>query len=84
LRARDGDGRVKVDVVDTGIGIPKADLERLFERFFRASTAYDAQMPGTGLGLAISQSIAAAHGTELRVESEVGRGTTFSFELPVA
>lgn len=83
LRARDGDGRVHVDVADTGIGIPADELERLFERFFRASTARD-EFPGTGLGLAISQSIAEAHGTQLHVTSEVGRGTTFSFELAAA
>jgi signal transduction histidine kinase len=83
LRAHDGDGRVHVDIADTGIGIPKDEVDQLFDRFFRASTARDEQMPGTGLGLAISQSIAEAHGTRLRVDSEVGRGTTFSFDLPV-
>jgi signal transduction histidine kinase len=83
LRAWDGDGRVHVAVADTGIGIPEQEVERLFERFFRASTAQEA-MPGTGLGLAISQSIAEAHGTRLQVQSEVGRGTTFSFDLPAA
>jgi signal transduction histidine kinase len=82
LRAYDGDGRVHVDIADTGIGIPQDELEQLFDRFFRASTARDEQMPGTGLGLAISQSIAEAHGTRLRVQSEVGHGTTFSFDLP--
>ncbi|HEV2592086.1 MAG TPA: ATP-binding protein [Gaiellaceae bacterium] len=80
LRAHDGDGQVHVEIADTGIGIPPDELERLFERFFRASTARE-EMPGTGLGLAISQSIAEAHGTRLEVESEVGRGTTFSFSL---
>jgi signal transduction histidine kinase len=84
LRARDGDGRVHVDVADTGIGIPADELEHLFDRFFRASTAREAAMPGTGLGLAIAQSIAEAHGTRLEVESQIGRGTTFSFDLPRA
>jgi signal transduction histidine kinase len=84
LRAWDGDGTVHVAVADTGIGIPAGEIERLFERFFRASTARDEAMPGTGLGLAISQSIAEAHGSSLEVESEVGRGTTFSFTLPRA
>ncbi|HEX5448885.1 MAG TPA: ATP-binding protein [Gaiellaceae bacterium] len=83
LRATNGDGRVRVDVIDSGVGIPEAELPRLFERFFRASTARDGGAPGTGLGLAISQSIAHAHGTELDVSSEVGVGTRFSFELPV-
>ena len=84
LRASNGDGRVHVAVSDTGIGIPADEVERLFERFFRASTATQEQMPGTGLGLAISQSIAEAHGTRLDVASEVGRGTTFSFDLATA
>lgn len=83
LRATNGEGRVRVDVSDSGVGIPDAELPRLFERFFRASTAREGGMPGTGLGLAISQSIAHAHNTELKVSSEVGVGTTFSFELPV-
>jgi signal transduction histidine kinase len=81
LRARNGDGRVRVEVADTGIGIPPEEVDRLFERFFRASTAHEVDTPGTGLGLAISQSIAEAHGTRLHVQSEVGRGTIFSFEL---
>jgi signal transduction histidine kinase len=84
LRARDGDGRVHVDIADTGVGIPAEEIEQLFDRFFRASTARSEQMPGTGLGLAISQSIAEAHGTRLDVASEVGKGTTFSFDLPRA
>ena len=81
LRARNGDSRVRVEIADTGVGIPREEVDRLFERFFRASTAREVGMPGTGLGLAISQSIAEAHGTRLEVESEVGRGTTFAFEL---
>lgn len=83
LRASNGDHRVHVDVVDSGVGIPEDEIPRLFERFFRASTARDGEMPGTGLGLVISQSIAHAHDTELKVSSEVGVGTTFSFDLPV-
>ena len=73
-----------VDIADTGVGIPAEEIDQLFDRFFRASTARSEQMPGTGLGLAISQSIAEAHGTRLHVASVVGQGTTFSFDLPRA
>jgi signal transduction histidine kinase len=84
IRAANGSGRVRVEVSDTGIGIPADELPRLFTRFFRASTARTTETPGTGLGLAISQSIAEAHGSRIEVESETGSGTTFAFELPVA
>jgi len=73
-----------VSVRDTGIGIPAAEEERLFERFFRASTAVDRQIPGTGLGLYIARAIVDAHEGTISVESEVGSGTTFRIELPAA
>jgi len=84
IRASNGSGRVRVEVTDTGIGIPSDELPRLFTRFYRASTARTTETPGTGLGLAISQSIAEAHGSRIAVESAPGLGTTFAFELPVA
>ena len=73
---------VRVSVTDTGIGIPADDLPKLFQRFFRASNATSAAIPGTGLGLAIVQDIVHQHGGELQVSSEVGRGTTFTVQLP--
>ena len=73
---------VAVSVSDTGIGIPADDLPRLFDRFFRASTAITNAIPGTGLGLAISQAIAEAHNSTITVESTLGRGTTFRLLLP--
>jgi signal transduction histidine kinase len=79
--ARDGEG-VAVEVVDTGTGIPEDEIPRLFDRFFRASTAGDA--PGTGLGLPIAKAIVEAHGGAMGVESEVGVGSTFRFVLPLA
>jgi signal transduction histidine kinase len=84
IRASNGGSKVRVEVADTGVGIPNDELECLFERFYRASTARASETPGTGLGLAISQSIAEAHGTQIDVASTLGEGTTFSVELPVA
>ena len=78
------DGHARIQVTDSGIGISKEELGHLFERFYRASTAVNQQVPGTGLGLYISKAIAEAHGGSIAVESEVGRGTTFRVELPLA
>jgi signal transduction histidine kinase len=75
--------RVRIEVCDTGIGIAPAEQVRLFERFFRASTATERHIPGTGLGLYIASAIVDAHGGEIDVQSEPGTGTTFAVELPV-
>ena len=75
------DGGV-LEVSDTGIGFSRRDAERLFERFFRASSAVSNQVPGTGLGLYIARAIAEAHGGRISAMSEVGGGTTFRIELP--
>ncbi len=72
-----------IEVEDTGIGIPAAELPRVFERFFRSSIATEHAIPGTGLGLVISKAIAEAHGGTIAVRSEVGRGTCFRVELPI-
>ncbi|ADB53919.1 ATP-binding protein [Conexibacter woesei] len=78
----DGD-EVALAVADTGIGIPADEQARLFDRFFRASTAVEGEIPGIGLGLSICQAIAEGHGGRIEVESEVGRGTTFRVVLPL-
>jgi signal transduction histidine kinase len=75
---------VRLEVADTGIGISPAEHARLFQRFFRASTATERHIPGTGLGLYIANAIVDAHGGQIGVESEPGAGTTFAVELPVA
>ena len=81
---RDGEpDRAMIAVSDTGIGIPADEIDRLFSRFFRASTATQNAIPGVGLGLTITQAIAVAHHGRIRVASTVGEGTTFTFELPL-
>ncbi len=78
----DGNSAV-IEVADTGIGIPESEQSRLFQRFFRSSTATEQAIPGTGLGLVISKAIAEAHGGSISVQSEVGAGTCFRVELPL-
>jgi signal transduction histidine kinase len=77
-------GRAQVRVTDTGVGIAEEELGHLFERFFRTPTAVSAQVPGTGLGLYIAKAIVDAHDGSIDVQSEVGGGTTFQVELPLA
>jgi signal transduction histidine kinase len=77
----EGGGAV-LEVADTGIGIPADEQDRLFQRFFRSSTATQQAIPGTGLGLVISRAIAEAHGGTIDVTSQVGAGTRFRVELP--
>ncbi|WP_243059447.1 ATP-binding protein [Nocardioides sp. SR21] len=78
----EGDAAV-IAVADTGIGIPLAEQERLFSRFFRSSLAQEQAIPGSGLGLSIAHAIVEKHGGEMRVESEPGQGTTFFVRLPL-
>jgi len=75
---------VRVDVRDDGIGIPKQDLPRIFERFYRVEKARSRDLGGTGLGLAIVKHLVQALGGEIHVASEVGRGSSFCFLLPKA
>lgn len=74
-------GRVRVSVKDSGIGIRKEHLGRIFDEYFRSNEAAAMHEQGTGLGLAIAQKIAAIHGTRVEVESAPGRGSTFFFRL---
>ena len=75
-------GFVKATVSDTGMGIKKEDLPRIFDRFYRVKTAETRQIIGTGLGLSIVKSIVDAHLGSVSVESEVGKGTTFTLLFP--
>jgi two-component system phosphate regulon sensor histidine kinase PhoR len=83
LSALARNGAAILTVADTGIGIPKADQEKIFERFYRVDAARSREAGGTGLGLAIAKHIVEAHGGRLWVESEVGQGSKFHFSIPL-
>jgi two-component system, OmpR family, sensor histidine kinase VicK len=76
------DKYIKVMISDDGMGIPYENVNRIFDRFFRADRARSRAMGGTGLGLAIAREMIAAHGGEIWAESEEGQGTTIYFTLP--
>jgi signal transduction histidine kinase len=86
IEAHRHDGAIEVSVADTGVGIPPDALPRLFERFYRvdSSRARGDGGTGTGIGLAIARSVVEAHGGTIRAESEPGRGSVFTFDLPLA
>ncbi|MEM7788926.1 MAG: HAMP domain-containing sensor histidine kinase [Bacteroidota bacterium] len=76
--------KARVEVADTGRGIPEDHLDRIFDRFYRVDTARSRKVGGTGLGLAIVKQILEAHGETIQVDSTKGRGTRFWFDLPLA
>jgi two-component system, OmpR family, phosphate regulon sensor histidine kinase PhoR len=76
-------GSLRFSVTDHGTGIPSLDLPRLGERFYRVDKARSRELGGTGLGLAIVKHIVEAHGGKLSIQSELGKGSCFSFTLPV-
>jgi two-component system sensor histidine kinase SenX3 len=82
VRARTDGTWVDVTVRDHGMGIPRRDLERIFERFYRVDRARSRETGGTGLGLAIVRHVASNHRGEVRVESREGLGSTFTLRLP--
>lgn len=83
LAAATGDGHVRIDVMDTGFGIPVEDIPRIFERFYRVDKARSRELGGTGLGLAIVKHIISAHNGRVWVESTPGKGSTFCVMLKV-
>jgi PAS domain S-box-containing protein len=80
----EGADRAVIESVDTGIGIPVSDHERLFDRFYRASTAQTQSIQGTGLGLSIVKTIVEAHDGEVSFQSREGEGATFRISLPLS
>lgn len=83
IRAGEESGYLKVSVEDTGIGIPARDLPRVFERFFQVESHLTRRYTGMGLGLAVAKGMIELHGGRIWAESEVGKGSTFTFLLPV-
>jgi len=79
----ESNGEVQIAVKDQGPGMTKADQRRIFERFYRADKARSRALGGTGLGLAIVKHIVLAHRGSISVESEPGRGSTFTISVPI-
>jgi two-component system phosphate regulon sensor histidine kinase PhoR len=75
--------QIQVDVKDNGLGIPPEDLKRIFERFYRVEKSRSKEKGGTGLGLAIVKHILEGHKSKISVSSTVGKGSIFSFQLPL-
>jgi two-component system sensor histidine kinase VicK len=83
IAAPDKDGNAKVSVHDEGLGIREEDLPKLFSKFGRLFDKRAINIGGSGLGLFITKEIVTAHGGHMAVESEWGKGSTFSFVLPL-
>lgn len=83
INVRQRNGMVVISVTDQGVGIPKAVQSRVFEPFYRADNSRNQRASGVGLGLSIVKSLVQAHGGEVRVRSLLGRGSTFTFTLPI-
>ncbi len=84
IRIRPDQGRLRWEVQDTGIGIPKGDVGKLFEKFYRARNASAVETEGTGLGLYLVRLIVERFGGDVSCESEEGKGSTFAFTIPIA
>ncbi len=76
-------GFVNLSVRDEGLGIPQEERQKIFEKFFRGTSASVKRIRGSGIGLSITRQVAEMHGGEIRVESELGRGSTFVLRIPI-
>ena len=83
VKVEEDSGYIKVAVVDDGIGIPARDLPRVFERFFQVETHLTRRYGGMGLGLAVARAMVELHGGRIWAESEEGKGSTFTFLMPI-
>lgn len=83
VRALRDDGHVVIEVEDNGVGIPRRELRRIFERFYRVDSSLTRTTEGSGLGLSIAQRIMQAHGGRISVDSTVGHGSTFRLHFPI-
>ena len=83
LRANTYKGKVKIDVKDNGMGIPKDDQKKIFNNYYRAENVVKTKINGTGLGLMLARRITSLHNGELTFRSEEGKGTTFTVSLPL-
>jgi len=84
VAARQLEGYVEVSVTDTGEGIPSEDLPNIFERFYRVDKSRTRATGGSGLGLTIVKRLIEAHGCTIEAHSELGKGSRFTFTLPVS
>ena len=82
--AKEADAYTAVSISDTGIGVPRDEIQRLGERFYRVDRSRSRDLGGTGLGLSIVKHLMIAHGGRMEIESELGRGTTVSLLFPLA
>jgi signal transduction histidine kinase len=76
-------GRVDIFVSDDGIGIPPEEKAKIFQKFYQIEASFTGQVQGMGLGLALVKRVAEAHGGDVRVESSLGSGSTFTLSLPI-
>ena len=83
MSARQADGSVEISVTDTGIGIAPEDQPKIFEEFRQVGSDYAHKVEGTGLGLTLAKKFVELHGGKIWVESEVGKGSKFTFTLPI-
>ncbi len=83
VRVMKTNGTIDLSVADQGIGIPASDLPKIFDKFFRGSSPAVRRVRGSGIGLAITKHVAEMHGGEVLVESELGKGSTFTVRIPI-